>query len=122
EPRAICWGMAYHVAADAAEAVLALLDYREKGGYRLERLPLSLSPGNGATGLMALVYIATPDNPNYLGPAPVSAIARQVRDACGPSGPNIEYVRRLAESLRAIGAEDRHVFDIEDILRKPEPD
>lgn len=122
EPQAICWGMAYRVAAGAAEAVLALLDYREKGGYRVERLPLSLAPGDGVTGMMALVYIATPDNPNYLGPAPAAAIARQVRAARGPSGPNIEYVLRLAESLREIGAEDRHVFDIEDILRKPQSD
>ncbi|MEW5310397.1 MAG: hypothetical protein WDW38_002198 [Sanguina aurantia] len=51
----------------------------------------------------ALVYIASTDttrNVNYLGPATLSAIARQVAGATGPSGPNCEYVFRLAENMR----------------------
>lgn len=118
EPRAACWGMAYRIAAGAADAVRAHLDYREKGGYRLERLRLSFaSSERGAAALDGLVYIAIPDNPNYLGPAEAEAIARQVRAAHGPSGPNIDYVLRLAEALREIGADDPHVFAIERLLR-----
>jgi cation transport regulator ChaC len=30
----------------------------------------------------------------------------------GPSGPNREYVLRLAEALRGIGADDSHVFEL----------
>ena len=71
----------------------------------------------GARGAEGLVYIATPDNPNYLGPAAPAAIARQVRASVGPSGPNDEYVLRLAEALRAIGARDDHVFAVEHHVR-----
>ncbi len=117
--RAICWGMAYRIAANQSDAVLSHLDYREKGGYRVERVALEFGhPANGGAGDEAgiaegLVYIATPDNPNYLGPAPPAAIARQVRASTGPSGPNDEYVLRLAEALREIGVRDQHVFAVE---------
>jgi cation transport protein ChaC len=40
-----------------------------------------------------------------------------VRRSRGPSGPNLEYVLRLAESLRALGAQDEHVFALEAALR-----
>jgi cation transport regulator ChaC len=57
-----------------------------------------------------LVYLATPENPNYLGPAPLDAIASQVRASTGPSGGNVEYVESLAHALREMGAADEHVF------------
>ena len=118
ESRAVCWGMAYRIGQGDAEAVLAHLDYREKGGYRTDRTRLHFSAGRGTTpGIEGLLYIATPENPNYLGPAPADAIARQVRASHGPSGPNDEYVLRLAEALRGIGAEDAHVFEIERLVR-----
>ncbi len=56
--------------------------------------------------------MAGPGNPNYLGPAPLSEIAAQVRRSVGPSGPNIEYALRLAEVLRAFELEDEHVFEL----------
>ncbi len=111
EEGAICWGMAYRVDAAQRDAVFTYLDYREKGGYALETVSLSLrsrqeqAPGH--------VYIATPDNPNYLGPAEEREIAETAFRSVGPSGPNDEYVLRLAESLRNMNAEDDHVFAIE---------
>jgi len=122
--RATCWGMAYRIAAADGDAVLAHLDYREKGGYRIERVALAFGapPGSRAAreddATEGLVYIATPENPNYLGPARTDAIARQVRASAGPSGPNDEYVLRLAEALREIGAHDAHVFAVERHLRR----
>ena len=102
-----CWGMAYAVSPEHAPSVLALLDHREKGGYARLRLELHLR-GEGAVP-DGLVYCATPDNPNYLGPAPVHDIAAQVVSAVGPSGPNPEYVLRLRDALEEIGVEDQHV-------------
>ena len=64
----------------------------------------------------AVTYVAKPDNPDYLGPASLGEIAAQVREATGPSGPNREYVVRLAGALRDIGAEDEHVFGVEDAV------
>ncbi len=98
--------------------MLRELDNREKGGYESYEETLGFGdrsdPPHHAA---ALVYVATPANPNYLGPAPLEAIAAQVRGSCGPSGPNREYVLRLAEALRGIGAEDPHVFALERLLR-----
>ena len=64
----------------------------------------------------ALTYVATSRNRNYLGPAPVEEIARQVRGSEGPSGPNPDYVLRLAAFLREHGADDPHVFALERLL------
>jgi len=113
--RAICWGMAYRIAASDSGEVMAHLDYREKGGYSVERVGLEFAFSDGAAE--GLVYIATPDNPNFLGPAPPALIARQVCASTGPSGPNDEYVLRLAEALREIGARDDHVFAVERHVR-----
>ena len=44
-----------------------------------------------------------------LGAAPLATIAAQIRAAHGPSGPNREYVLRLAEALRALDASDSEV-------------
>lgn len=126
EPGARCWGMAYRVDPAVHAEIVETLEIREKGGYRRERLTLVLAgvlagtpPGNGApvqAGPTALVYIATPGNPNYLGPAPLDEIAGQVRASRGPSGHNVEYVTRLAEALRRIDAEDDHVFALERLV------
>ena len=113
EASARCWGVAYRIAPDEVETVLAKLDHREQGGY--ERHPTWVHTERWARE--ALVYVATPQNPNYLGPAPVPEIAAQVRRSHGPSGANTEYVLRLAEALRGIGADDPHVFDLERELR-----
>ncbi|MCK0538115.1 gamma-glutamylcyclotransferase [Alcanivorax quisquiliarum] len=101
-----CLGMAFLVTPE----VFAHLDFREKNGYLRFRTPLTFDDGDTCEGL---VYIATEDNAAFLGPAPEAAIARHIASAAGPSGPNSEYLLRLAEALRELGAEDEHVFAIE---------
>ncbi|MCA9579216.1 MAG: gamma-glutamylcyclotransferase [Sandaracinaceae bacterium] len=105
-PSERCWGMAYEVPDAARDAVLAQLDHREQGGYERHRLPVALTRGDTVD---ALVYVATPANAEYLGPAPLDEIATQVRRSHGPSGPNVEYVLRLAEALAEHGVRDEHV-------------
>jgi cation transport regulator ChaC len=112
---AVCWGVAYRVAPADADEVLARLDHREQGGYDRERVEVELDAPGGR--VEALVYLATHENPNFLGPAASDAIARQVVAAVGPSGPNPEYVLRLAEAIRAHRAHDPHVFEIEARIR-----
>ncbi len=109
-----CWGMAYQVEQTDAEAVLEALDHRERGGYARRDVTVEFRDGGQTAGL---IYVATPGNRNFLGPAELPEIAEQVRRACGPSGPNQEYVLRLAEALRAMEAEDAHVFALESLLR-----
>ena len=54
-------------------------------------------------------------------PAPLDRIARQVRASRGPSGHNVEYVLELAAALRAMGAEDPEVFELERLVRDDRP-
>lgn len=113
EPGAVCWGMAYRVEPGERGAVLEFLDWRESGGY--ERHELRLFFGDAQRhepGPLALIYVATPENRNFLGPAPLDAIADQVRGSRGPSGDNVEYVLRLAAALDELGVVDEHVRDL----------
>ena len=114
-PGASCAGVAFRVARAQRDAVLSRLDSRESGGF--DRCDVSVTLRRPrATRVHALTYIAPSCNPNYLGPAPVETIAAQVRGSRGPSGPNAEYVLRLADSLRGLGLEDDHVFALADLL------
>jgi len=101
-----CWGMAYRLAASNQDQVLDQLDFREKGGYQRYDIELNLGEARKVTGLM---YIATPSNRNYLGPAPMQVIAQQIGRSQGPSGTNSEYLYRLAHALKEMGSEDSHV-------------
>ena len=118
EPGALCRGVAYRLDREAVSGVIDGLEVREKGGYRRRRARLIFPDAESATGW---VYVATPGNPDYLGPAALDEIAGQVRRSRGPSGDNVEYVLELARSLRGMGAEDAHVFAIEALLRASPP-
>jgi cation transport protein ChaC len=134
-PEIRCWGTAYRVEPDHATQVLGDLDHREKGGYDRVGVPLHfrVRGGDGSSErgeTPALMYVATPDNPNYLGPAPLEAIARQVIASRGPSGANREYVHRLADALLEIcpglGEQDEDVLVLARLLENspvvaPEP-
>ena len=107
--------MAYELDAQQSESVFGQLDERETQGYRRQRV--EMLTGDRRT-ILGLVYIATRDNPYYLGRASVSEMSLQICSAAGPSGSNVEYVCRLAETLRAMGALDHHVFEIEARVRQ----
>jgi len=63
-----------------------------------------------------LLYIATEQNPAFLGAAGELDIARQIATAAGPSGRNRDYLADLAKALRKLGKDDPHVFAIERYL------
>ena len=112
----LCWGTAYEVPVGDPDGVLADLDHRERGGYDRVELDVFLAELGDVRDrhrVRGLVYIASPENENYLGPASVEALAEQIAGAAGPSGENQEYVFELARSLRGMGAEDAHVFALE---------
>jgi cation transport regulator ChaC len=111
EAGAVCWGVAYRVAPDAWEAALRRLDERESGGFERVRVDLGFADA-ARRPAPGLVYVAPAGNPNFLGPAPVEEIARQVLHARGRSGSNADYVMRLADALREIDADDPHVFEL----------
>jgi cation transport regulator ChaC len=107
---ASCEGMAYRVDNAVAEATFAGLDHREKNGYERFDVVLAFRDGRSEPGV---VYIAPVDNHAYLGPAPVSEMAEQIRNSTGPSGANAEYLGELAQVLRELGIDDPRVFDLE---------
>ena len=110
EPGARCWGMAYRIAPERVEEVLAHLDVREQLGY--ERLAVRLETREAPGSLDAVMYVATAANPHYREAASLEEIASVVRTAHGPSGPNIEYVRLLAQALQEAGEHDAHVMEL----------
>lgn len=109
-PGAVCAGMAYLVTPQ----VFDHLDHREKNGYLRFTTEMTFHDGEQAKGL---VYIATEDNEAYLGPASEEHIAHHIFNASGPSGPNDEYLLRLADSLRDLEEDDPHVYSIEEHLQ-----
>ncbi|KAF7670214.1 hypothetical protein LDENG_00043630 [Lucifuga dentata] len=116
EEKACTWGVAYEVTDSQIEESLQYLNIRESvlGGYITEMV--EFNPQEKGQGmLLALVYIATSDNPIYLGPASDKDIAAQIVICRGNTGHNIEYLLRLAEFMRLYcpEVEDSHLFSIE---------
>jgi cation transport protein ChaC len=116
-PEGFVVGKVYRVPPPQRDGVVARLDHREQGGYARIHSLVELLDGPGGE-VDALIYIATPDNENYLGPASDDAIAAQVRASEGPSGPNVEYVLRLHDALAPHGWSDDHLDAIAARLRR----
>ena len=118
EAGARCFGAAYRLRDQDRADVLARLDHRERGGFVRERVSVHFTEidGDAPDCVEALVYIAAEDNPNYVGPAPMDEIVGQIRGSHGPSGSNVEYLVELADALRAMEAEDDHVFALAEML------
>ena len=102
-------GVGFRIAAAHVDDVLEHLDGREQNGYHRHEVELLDEAGAFAR---AVVFVAGPGNPAYLGDAPLEAIVRQVRAARGPSGDNREYVVELARALRALGAPDPYLEEV----------
>ena len=98
---------------------MAYLDHREKGGYTTHEVTF-YPQTKGVSSFTVLVYIGTELNPNYLGPAPLDAIAKQVVNSRGPSGCNTEYMLNLATSMREIAplVQDEHLYSLESKVRE----
>lgn len=106
------WGVAFRLVGslEQQQQTLAYLEWREKQyDKRVHADIYTRSSSSDSTDDVpivrgALVYIATdgPQNVNWLGPAPLADIARQAAAAVGPSGPNYEYVFRLADAMRRV--------------------
>jgi cation transport protein ChaC len=96
-----CWGACFRVSASDMRAELAQLEYRERAGYDKVFCPATLDDG---TTVQALVFRATPDNENFIGPQSYAEQARHIYTSVGASGSNLEYFEKLYESLTAMEA------------------
>ncbi len=133
-----CLGVAYALEANVYERVVHDLDVREQNGYArfTEQVQLLAAPLDGTEAprahaplaVTALVYIATPANTAFIGPASVPDLAHTIHHAHGPSGSNRDYLFELAAALRDLharagndpaehAAQDAHVFELEAAVR-----
>ena len=110
-------GVSFRVDSADKEQVLKYLDYREKGGYKMAEILFHPDNANSEPHSV-IVYMATKDNPDYLGPAPEHEIAEQIITSVGPSGPNLEYFTKLVESLEQLGPShvDSHLQSIKNCI------
>lgn len=110
------WGVAFEVTGSQMEESLGYLNVRETacGGYATKMVDF-FPEGESHAPVQALVYIATSDNPRYLGPASPEEIGAQIAVSRGKTGHNLEYLLRLAEFMRSScpHVEDHHLFSIE---------
>ncbi|XP_068613447.1 glutathione-specific gamma-glutamylcyclotransferase 1-like [Brachionichthys hirsutus] len=108
------WGVAFEVTGSQVDESLRYLDLRETvcGGYVMKMVDFF---ADGQPPVRALLYVATSDNPLYLGPASPEEIGTQIAACRGRTGPNLEYLLRLAEFMRSScpHVEDSHLFSIE---------
>ncbi len=109
--------MAYRLDPAQQESTLAALDAREVAGYQRQEVSLRASSGEAPFG-EGLTWVAPASNPNFLGIASPERMVDQIRGAQGDSGSNLEYVLRLAEALRGLGAEDTELFELDALLRQ----
>ena len=107
------YGLAYKVNCEDVPEVMAYLNHREKQGYTTKTT--LFYPSDTDSPFEVLLYIATENNPEYLGPAPSSSIAWQILNSAGPSGCNVEYLMELARTMKEIApvVYDEHLFTLE---------
>lgn len=118
------FGVAYKIPQQQTDDVIRHLDFREKNGYERHTVNFYAYPEtntNAEPVRELMIYVATKDNDSFAGHiSEIEQIAQQVYEAHGPSGPNREYVFRLAEAMRQLfpSETDEHLFDLEEQLKQ----
>lgn len=111
------WGTAYRIEASRVDEVREYLDIREINGYTIQYTPFH--PADGSPAIRALVYIGTPDNPQFVGPQDPRTLAEHIYKSEGPSGPNKDYLLSLELALDSLSPEsgDGHIKDLANRIR-----
>jgi len=101
-----CRGVAYRVAAENRESVLAYLSARElvTGVYR--EVWRTIRFAGRRRPVKALTYLADRDHVQYAGRLPRERLLRIVSAGAGHSGANRDYVINTAAHLKVLGLHD----------------
>ncbi|XP_044510287.1 gamma-glutamylcyclotransferase 2-3 isoform X1 [Mangifera indica] len=119
----ICWGAAYKISKEEdKENAINHLEVREKQYDQKAYVDFFTDPTATTPAVSGvMLYIASADkntNQNYLGPASIEDIAKQIVQAEGPSGPNRDYLFQLEKALLEFGCKDEHVINIANEVRR----
>lgn len=103
-----CRGIAFRVAAEAAQAARQSLWHREMqtAAYEARQLPVRLLGQGGGAIVKALVFVSRRDHPQYCGDLPAAAAARLVVQGRGAYGSALDYLRETVRHLDAFGVRD----------------
>lgn len=117
------WGIAYRIDSEKAEEVKAYMEYREKHGYTCHLVPVYTRSADGKQEVIAVesstIWIGEPEDPAFVGFEPLDTLAKTVLESEGPSGPNKDYLFKLAESVRHLypHVKDDYLFNLERAVR-----
>ncbi|BFZ54317.1 hypothetical protein PYCC9005_001351 [Savitreella phatthalungensis] len=100
------YGVVYVIGAGWVDRVREYLGVREVNGYGVEKVSVTVVGGGGKEQMEAEVYIGGDQNPQYAPLLSLTHTAQHIHRACGPSGPNKEYLYSLREALRTLAALD----------------
>jgi glutathione-specific gamma-glutamylcyclotransferase len=104
-----CRGVAYRIAPDRADHVLAYLHEREMitGVYQPRRLEMNLVVGDEQPRrIVARTYVVDQAHPQYAGALFEEELAALVIQGVGTAGPCLEYLINTVEHLGKIGIPD----------------
>ena len=109
-----CLGMAYKIAAEDAEEVVAYLDAREMVTpvYVPRQAPVHM---HGERAL-ARFYIADRAHPQYAGRLPLEDQAEIIRHGVGHSGINTDYLASTVAHLEEMGITDSPLHDVHGLV------
>ncbi|KAJ7764311.1 ChaC-like protein [Mycena metata] len=117
----IVWGIAYTIDPEFEADVRAYLDYREKDGYTMEIMPIYGIVDGEETVIIAnaYCYVGRKDNPSFIGSEPLPQLAHRIWISVGPSGPNKEYLFKLAAAVRELSPDshDKHLAALESLVK-----
>jgi len=113
----IVWGVSYTIDPAHATKVRDYLDHREKNGYSAQFVNVFALRNDERVQVRhgCLLYVGLPENEAFVGPEPMDRLAERIISCRGPSGPNYEYVLKLAEAVRGLpDSRDTYLFELEE--------
>ncbi|MEO8595371.1 MAG: gamma-glutamylcyclotransferase [Candidatus Solibacter sp.] len=112
----LCIGTAFEFPDDLRPAIETLLKKREGPSFTFPELPVRLPDGRE---IRALTPVNNRSSGTYIGNVPARERATMARAATGEDGACADYVRNIAEKLRALEIADE---DVEDFARLVDAD
>ena len=111
-----CVGIAFKIAAPDVSLKLAKVWEREMmgKGYRPRWVRVQVD-GNS---LKAITFVADQKSYRYAGRLDESLVAKHIATACGPSGPNAEYLLEALLQCQEIGVRDRTLVRLEVLVAR----